>query len=309
MKKSFLKNACFSLAFILFLGLLPGSVMAEENDANNSAATEAGVETPALPAIYSARLAAPGTDNPYFYADNPYYLGGYGMPNCTAYAYGRAYENLGTKPNLSMGNANQWWDYNLSNGYYPSGRTAKLGAIICWGNGAAGHVAVVESIVGDVVTISESSWGGDLFNSYSYISGSEDSTSIGGFQGYIYVGDFIDASSDTIPPVISDLQITEADEAGFTATCQVSDEGTGIDRVYFPVWTDNGDQDDVIWYEGTVVGNTATCRVNYADHNNEFGDYNIHGYVYDQADLNTMTGTSISHDNETFISLADVVLS
>ena len=51
------------------------------------------------------------------------------MPNCTAYAYGRAYEILGTRPNLCPNNAGRWYDYNVNNGYYPYGQTPKLGAI------------------------------------------------------------------------------------------------------------------------------------------------------------------------------------
>lgn len=58
------------------------------------------------------------------------------MPNCTAYAYGRAYEILGSEPKLSWNNAEQWYDYNKSNGYYKYGQTPKVGAI------AAGHITV-----------------------------------------------------------------------------------------------------------------------------------------------------------------------
>ncbi|MBC3797289.1 GBS Bsp-like repeat-containing protein [Acetobacterium tundrae] len=310
MKKRFFKNACFSIAFILFLGLLPGAVMAEENGANNPAVTNTAAAAQVLPVLYAARMAVPGTDNPYFYADNAYYQGGYGMPNCTAYAWGRAYEILGTKPNLCTGNANQWWDYNLSNGYYPSGSAPKLGAIICWGSGSSGHVAVVESIVDNVVTLSESTWSGILFSTYSYSIGAEDATSVGGFQGYIYIGDYVDASSDITPPVLSDVQVTEADENGFTVSCTVSDVGTGVDKVMFPVWTDKDGQDDLVWYPGTISGNTASCRVLYADHNGEAGDYIIHVYAYDKAGLSTTAAVSMLADNgkstETFKSIGDI---
>jgi len=310
MKKRFFRNTCFSIVLILFLSLLPGAVMAEENSANNPAVTNTAPATPAAPAIYTARMTAPGPDNPCFYADNAYYQGGYGMPNCTAYAWGRAYEILGTKPNLCTGNANQWWDYNLSNGYYPSGSTPKLGAVICWGNGSSGHVAVVESIVDNVVTLSESTWSGILFQTYSYTIGAEDATSVGGFQGYIYIGDYVDASSDITPPVLSDVQVTEADENGFTVSCEVSDVGTGIDKVMFPVWMDKDGQDDLVWYTGTISGNTASCRVLYTDHNGEAGDYIIDVYAYDKAGLSTTATVSMLAANgknaETFKSIGDI---
>lgn len=299
--KRFLKNACISLAFLLFSGLIPGTALAEENDANTPA-----VETiQSLPAVFSSRLTVPGTDNAYFYADNTYYQGGYGMPNCTAYAWGRAYEILGSKPNLCTGDAGQWWDYNLTTGAYPSGQTPKLGAVICWSGGSSGHVAVVEAINGNVVTVSESAWSGYLFKTYTYTIGAEDATSVGGFQGYIYIGDFVDISADVTPPTISNLRITDMDEEGFTVSCEVSDDLTGVGQVFFPVWIDNLGQDDIIWHQGTINGNTASCRISYADHNDELGNYIIHAYAFDQAGLSTMDTTAVVYGDESFRSIGD----
>ena len=87
------------------------------------------------------------------------------MPNCTCYAYGRAYEILGKKPNLCTGNAGEWYDYNKTYNYYPYGTTPKLGAIAVWKSltGGPGHVAVVEVINGNTVTTSESAWKGTYF--------------------------------------------------------------------------------------------------------------------------------------------------
>ena len=51
---------------------------------------------------YIPRLEAPERSNPYFHELNLYYRFGLGMPNCTAYAYGRAYEILGRDPELSI---------------------------------------------------------------------------------------------------------------------------------------------------------------------------------------------------------------
>ena len=40
-------------------------------------------------ASFSPRLSAPSLSNKYYYSDlNAFYKYGYGMPNCTAYAYG-----------------------------------------------------------------------------------------------------------------------------------------------------------------------------------------------------------------------------
>lgn len=305
-KKHFVKNACLSLAFILFLGLTPVSVLAEGSDGTAETTDTMTTETThSLPTLFSPRLTVPGTDNAYFYADNTYYQGGYGMPNCTAYAWGRAYEILGSKPNLSTGDAGQWWDYNQTTGAYPSGSTPKLGAVICWSGGSSGHVAVVEAIDGNVVTVSESAWSGYLFKTYTYTIGSEDATSVGGFLGYIYIGDFIDASSDVTPPSISNVHISDINDEGFTVSCEVSDDLTGVGQVFFPVWSDNLGQDDIVWHKGTIVGNTASCRISYADHNGESGNYTVHVYAYDQTGNSAMEATAVVNEGDSFRSLGD----
>lgn len=95
---------------------------------------------------FTPRLDAPSYSNDYYYSNkNIYYQYGYGMPNCTAYAYGRAYEILGRDPGLCHYDAYEWYDYNDG---YSRGQTPKVGAVACWEyyrNGeTGGHVAVVE---------------------------------------------------------------------------------------------------------------------------------------------------------------------
>ncbi len=155
-------------------------------------------------AAFSPRTTAPSSSNQYYYSNlNLYYSIGYGMPNCTAYAYGRAYEILGSKPNLCPNNAGQWWYYNQENGYYPSGQEPKLGAIACWWDGGwstgtrTGHVAVVEGTNGNTVSTSNSGWGSKNFwmqdrnkNSMNYTYNGKTYT----FLGYIYI------VGDTTPP-------------------------------------------------------------------------------------------------------------
>lgn len=151
---------------------------------------------------FSPRYSAPSYDNSYYYSSqNPFYAAGYGMPNCTCYAYGRAYEILGYAPSLSTGNAENWYGYNKNGGYYNYGSTPKVGAIACWSyNGGGGHVAVVESIDNGIITLSNSAWSGTNF----YIStASVDDPLVGGnswwnFQGYIYILD--NGSDDPVKP-------------------------------------------------------------------------------------------------------------
>lgn len=148
---------------------------------------------------FTARLTAPSKSNPYFYSDiNVFYKFGYGMPNCTCYAYGRAYEILKTEPKLCIYDAHLWYDYNKKYGYYSYGQTPKLGAIACWKytNYDSGHVAVVEKITDDTVYYSNSAWSGENF----YVDSLPIDDPVKGrpnweFQGYIYIGDFEAGSS------------------------------------------------------------------------------------------------------------------
>ncbi len=143
---------------------------------------------------YTARLTAPSKSNPYFYSNiNVFYKFGYGMPNCTCYAYGRAYEILKTEPKLCIYDADEWFDYNKKYGYYSYGQTPKLGAIACWKykNYDSGHVAVVEKITDDTVYYSNSAWSGENF----YVDSLPINDPVKGrpnweFQGYIYIGDY-----------------------------------------------------------------------------------------------------------------------
>ena len=141
---------------------------------------------------FTPRTTAPSTSNSYYYSDNPFYQSGYGMPNCTCYAYGRAWELLGSKPNLSTGNAGKWYWYNKDTGIYSYGSTPKLGAIACWDkyDKNQGHVAVVEAINGDTITISESHYNGTNFDTRNIASNSSNYLTSMRFCGYIYIGEF-----------------------------------------------------------------------------------------------------------------------
>ena len=142
---------------------------------------------------FTPRLTAPEETNGYYYSGNLFWRCGYGMPNCTCYAFGRAYEILGTLPRLSHGDANKWYDYNIQKGYYAYGSIPKPGAIACWTTGAYGHVAVVETVNDDsTVTISESHWSGTYFDTKTVRA---DCSCYAGFQGFIYIDEPADGTA------------------------------------------------------------------------------------------------------------------
>lgn len=144
--------------------------------------------------LYEPRLNSDGmSGNPYWYSQNPFYLAGYGLPNCTCYAWGRFWEisdtdhDYSNRPNLSTGNAEDWWRYNDG---YERGQEPELGAVICFADGpfsGDGHVAVVEQINddGSIVT-SNSAWGGSYFYTQTLQPPHYLPASGYVFQGFIY---------------------------------------------------------------------------------------------------------------------------
>ena len=210
-------------------------------------------------ATFSPRLSAPersgyyGTQNSY----NPFRTNSSaGNGNCTWYAWGRAYELLGSRPQLSTGNANTWYPRNVSSGAYPYGSTPKLGAIACWATGSAGHVAVVEAINGDgTITISESSWNATSWwfrtntikSNCSYYSA---------FQGFIYIRDFEPVPTYTEPPtapVVSvDKKIGLINE---DITIRFSSKRAS--NYWIGIYSDG-----VLWTDAVVYDNSYT--INYA---------------------------------------------
>lgn len=138
---------------------------------------------------FKPRLNAPSTTNKYYYSLNPFYQSGYGLPNCTCFAFGRFYEILGKKPTLSLSNAENWWSHKDG---YERGQTPRLGAVGCWRKGkagasadGAGHVMVVEQIIGNKVVFSSSAWKGTRFYTKTLTIGSYNYNGLV-FQGFIY---------------------------------------------------------------------------------------------------------------------------
>lgn len=160
-------------------------------------------------AAFVKRTTAPETSNSFYYANNPFYQSGYGLPNCTCYAWGRFYELSGERPKLSTGDAENWFGY--SDGY-ARGQTPKLGAVICWRRGAvgddsdgAGHVAVVEQINADgSIVTSNSAYGSTLFYMQTLTKESGYTwNSAYTFQGFIYNPVNFGSGSFTPPDPIS----------------------------------------------------------------------------------------------------------
>lgn len=114
---------------------------------------------------------------------------GFVMPNCVGYTWGRWYEALHERPELSRGDAQNWFTYPDG---YARGTEPRLGAIACYsGGGIGGHVAVVEYFVGSIPITSNSAYNDTLFwlegLLYNEQTGAWDRPVSGyTFQGFIY---------------------------------------------------------------------------------------------------------------------------
>ena len=93
----------------------------------------------------------------------------------------------------------------------------------------------------------------------------------------------VSVPKDTISPTISNVIISNVSSSGYTVTCNVSDN-IGLSSVQFPTWSHTNGQDDLVWHEGTISGNKATCRINVSDHKGYVNcTYQTDIYAYDKA--------------------------
>ena len=114
-------------------------------------------------------------------------------------------------------------------------------------------------------------------------------------------------NTDTTPPTITNVYISDHDNTGYTVNCTITDNSR-IDKVQFPTWTDRNGQDDLFWPYANVSVGTSTkkdCsyRVKISEHNNEEGWYNTHIYVWDAS------GNKTTHSIYEYIDLTPPVIS
>lgn len=169
-------------------------------------------------AVFTQRTTAPTQSDEWFYDKNPFHQSGYGMPNCTAYAWGRFAELMDSAPKLSLGNAEEW--YGHADGY-ARGKTPRVGAIICWRKGTvgvssdgAGHVAIVEQVNddGSIIT-SESGWKSATFwwQTRRTNDGNWGQSSSYTFQGFIYHPMDFDGAGVTVEPISANRFLSQAE--------------------------------------------------------------------------------------------------
>lgn len=115
-------------------------------------------------------------------------------------------------------------------------------------------------------------------------------------------------TSDTTPPTISNVRITDVNADGYTVVCNVSDN-VGISKVEFPSWnTDKHRGEDANWIQGSVSGNTASARISLSSLKSGAvqGNYVTHIYAWDSSGNKTCVPTSIVYIDRTAPTLTDI---
>ena len=106
---------------------------------------------------------------------------------------------------------------------------------------------------------------------------------------------------DKTAPTATNIEIKNVTPAGYDVYVYgVKDNGSGVNRVQFPTWTEAKGQDDIQpnWQTGEsskgtkqADGTTWVYHVNITDHKTEAGEYNTHIYAYDNLGNGKCIGT------------------
>ena len=99
-------------------------------------------------------------------------------------------------------------------------------------------------------------------------------------------------------PKIVKLTVSEVSSTGYRVTAQF-EAASGVSKVLMPTWTENNGQDDLTWYQASISQNTATYYVRTSEHNNEYGTYITHVYVYDKDGDVALEGVYVPLDQNT----------
>lgn len=203
----------------------------------------------------------------------------YGTEGCAWFASARVKELTGKGSAIYSGWA--WYNMQYKNYGFSIGSEPRAKSLACYGN----HVAVVEAVNGDTITVSQGGMSGlsDAAHGYCIISTMsrtklESQSRCGIFYGYVYM----DKNND--PLTISNIRVSNITSDSYTVSCNVTGNVT---RALFPTWPSADDSGNPIWHEGTISGNTASCVIKKSDHGNKSGDYITHIYIYDSAGNST----------------------
>jgi surface antigen len=173
------------------------------------------------------------------------------LPNCTSWAWGRAYEIMGEEPIKlnGLGDAGSWWNRyeelnkndKLVNLGYKRSKTPSLGAIACWQNPnnpyKMGHVAIVEAIHDDgTITFSESGYQTWVWRpSYFNVQTNKDPNKAYEHKNYTFMG-YISLPGCTarlLLPTIVDFTLKDVSTEGATFNIVIEDPDNNMSNAFY----------------------------------------------------------------------------
>ena len=94
--------------------------------------------------------------------------------------------------------------------------------------------------------------------------------------------------------VTGTIHIENKTSQGFDVVVTNVSSTNGVKTVKLPIWSSQGGQDDVIWYDAAKqTDGTYKLNVDIRRHKNNYGDYNVHMYyVQSDGSLQGVTGTT-----------------
>lgn len=255
MKKRFIS---FVLCVLILLGINVGGGLTV------SAASPRGpIANNGTNGIYIDILSAPYTT----YANKSYGQYAYTDVGCAWFASARACQLTGKDSAIWSGQS--WYDGQYANYGYSRGSQIKAKALVCYTN----HVAVVERVDGNIVTISEGGVSDSAYaaNGYCWITTKtiaeveSSNARRGNFLGYVYLGVSVNNEPLTKPTITTDKEsysIGDTVNVSWTA----SSVNSNLSHYWIIIATPSGD---------TLVNQRMDNSTSYSFTVNEEGSYKI----------------------------------
>lgn len=176
----------------------------------------------------------------------------------------------------AYGNAEAWGNRASTEGYRVDDTPAQ--GAVAWSaaapdNWGYGHVAWVAAVNGDMVTVEEYNYG----KRHAYNSRTVHKSN---FTGYIHFKDLPNRAPAT-PVTRGTITVQNINDQTGDFDVVVTDvfHSNGVSAVKLPIWSKNGGQDDIVWYDAQRLDqSTYKVSVNISNHRQDTGDYHIHMY-------------------------------
>lgn len=192
---------------------------------------------------------------------------------CFGFAEKLAYDVFGTNPSRTWTKS-----YSLNN--------VKKGDIIRYKNN--GHSIFVTNVSGNTITYADCNSDGHCLIRWDVTIAKSAVTGFNYVQHANNYSEIMNISSDTQPPTVTNMRISEVRSNGYVVTATVTDN-VGIASVTCATWTERNGQDDLLWTPMTMNGNTASVFIPYDKHGNSMDTYNNHIHTYDTSGNRTIT--------------------